>query len=181
MLKICLWSEIKNWLNDIEVLTGCSWRKGHLPRRVFRDGELVDKEMKKSKDGIPNEVLKEIFPKRFNRSLATKQIYIHLRQVILSGKLKKGQKLLQEKIAQDFRVSRVTVGIAFSQLKKDGLIISKRGTGSFIIWLLRNIYILQVHSGTYECLFFGQNGGDSLLQGRESSIPHLFNIHLWIE
>ncbi len=89
--------------------------------------------MKKSKDGIPNEVLKEIFPKRFNRSLATKQIYIHLRQVILSGKLKKGQKLLQEKIAQDFRVSRVTVGIAFSQLKKDGLIISKRGTGSFII------------------------------------------------
>jgi DNA-binding GntR family transcriptional regulator len=89
--------------------------------------------MKKSKDGIPDEVLKEIFPKRFNRSLATKQIYTHLRQVILSGKLKKGQKLLQEKIAQDFRVSRVTVGIAFSQLKKDGLIISKRGTGSFII------------------------------------------------
>ena len=88
--------------------------------------------MKKSKDGIPDDVLKEIFPKRFNRSLATKQIYSHLRQMILSGKLKKGQKLLQEKLAQDFRVSRVTVGTAFSQLKKDGLIISKRGKGSYI-------------------------------------------------
>jgi DNA-binding GntR family transcriptional regulator len=88
--------------------------------------------MKKSKDGIPDDVLKEIFPKRFNRSLTAKQITTHLRQMILFGKLKKGQKLLQEKIAQDFRVSRTTVGIAFSQLKKDGLIISKRGRGSSI-------------------------------------------------
>ena len=88
--------------------------------------------MKKSKDGIPDDVLKEIFPKRFKRSLAAKQITTHLRQMIRFGKLKKGQKLLQEKIAQDFRVSRVTVAIAFSQLKKDGLIISKRGTGSFV-------------------------------------------------
>jgi DNA-binding GntR family transcriptional regulator len=89
--------------------------------------------MKKSKDGIPNEILKEIFPNKFKKSLATGQIYIHLKQMIISGKLKKGQRLLQEKIAQDFRVSRVTVAIAFSQLKKDGLIISKRGTGSFIV------------------------------------------------
>ncbi|MGZ6229875.1 MAG: winged helix-turn-helix domain-containing protein [Syntrophales bacterium] len=89
--------------------------------------------MKVSGDRIADEVLKEIFPKRFNRSLATKQIYTHLRQMILSGKLKKGRKLLQEKIAQDFRVSRVTVGIAFSRLKKDGLIMSKKGVGSFVV------------------------------------------------
>ncbi len=82
---------------------------------------------------IPDKILKEIFPKKFDRNLATKQIYMHLRQMILSGKLKKGQKLLQEKIAQDFRVSRVTVGLAFFRLKKDGLIVSKRGTGSFVI------------------------------------------------
>jgi GntR family transcriptional regulator len=86
----------------------------------------------RSRENIPAEVLKEIFPKKLKRSLATEQIYTHLKQMILSGKLKKGQKLLQEKIAQDFRVSRVTVAIAFSQLKKDGLIISKRGTGSFV-------------------------------------------------
>ncbi len=52
--------------------------------------------------------------------------------MIISGKLKKGQKLLQEQIAQSFRVSRVTVAIAFSQLKKDGLIVSKNGVGSFV-------------------------------------------------
>jgi DNA-binding GntR family transcriptional regulator len=89
--------------------------------------------MKITGSRIPDDVLKEIFPKRFNKSLATKQIYTHLRQMILSGKLKRGQKLLQEKIAQDFRVSRVTAGMAFSQLQKDRLIISKRGAGSFVV------------------------------------------------
>jgi DNA-binding GntR family transcriptional regulator len=53
--------------------------------------------------------------------------------MIISGRLKKGQKLLQEKIAEDFRVSRVTVAIAFSQLKREGLIVSKNGVGSFIV------------------------------------------------
>jgi len=52
--------------------------------------------------------------------------------MIISGKLKKGQQLLEEQIAQSFRVSRVTVAIAFSQLKKDGLIVSKNGVGSFV-------------------------------------------------
>jgi DNA-binding GntR family transcriptional regulator len=52
--------------------------------------------------------------------------------MILSGKVKKGQRLVQEKIAQKFNVSRMAVAIAFSQLKKDGLIISKRGVGSFV-------------------------------------------------
>ena len=89
--------------------------------------------MKATKNRIPDEILEEIFPKRLIRSPSTEQIYIHLKKMIISGKLKKGQRLLQEKIAQDFRVSRMTVAIAFSQLKKDGLIISRRGTGSFIV------------------------------------------------
>ena len=96
-------------------------------------GTLTGIEMGSKISKIPDEVLKEIFPKRLNRSLATGQIYTHLKQMILLGKLKKGQKLLQEKIAQDFRVSRVTVGIVFSKLKKDELIISRRGVGSFIV------------------------------------------------
>ena len=89
--------------------------------------------MMKSKERISYEVIKEIFPKRLNRSLASQQIYTHLKQMIISGKLKTGQKLLQEKIAQDFNVGRVTVAIAFSQLKKDGLVITKNGIGSFIV------------------------------------------------
>lgn len=89
--------------------------------------------MREAKDRIPDELLKEIFPKKLVKGLSADQIYSHFKKMILSGKLKKGQKLLQEKIAQDFRVSRVTVGIAFSQLKKDRLIISKNGVGSFVV------------------------------------------------
>jgi len=88
--------------------------------------------MRVTRDRIPGEVLKEIFPKRFKRSLASERLYSHLKQMILSGKVKKGQRLVQEKIAQKFNVSRMAVGIAFYQLKKDGLIISKRGVGSFV-------------------------------------------------
>jgi DNA-binding GntR family transcriptional regulator len=87
----------------------------------------------KSKPRIPYEVIKEIFSKRVNRSLTSQKIYTHLKQMIISGKLKTGRKLLQEKIAQDFNVSRVTVATAFSQLKKDGLVITKNGIGSFIV------------------------------------------------
>jgi len=89
--------------------------------------------MRVAKDRIPDGLLKEIFPEKLDKWLSVDQIYNHLKKVITSGKLKKGQKLLQERIAQDFRVSRVTVGTAFSQLKKDRLIISKRGAGSFVV------------------------------------------------
>jgi DNA-binding GntR family transcriptional regulator len=53
--------------------------------------------------------------------------------MILSGKLKKKQKLYYQKIVQDFNVSREVAQRIISQLNKDGLIISKRGVGSFIV------------------------------------------------
>jgi DNA-binding GntR family transcriptional regulator len=89
--------------------------------------------MKVTKDRISDELLKEIFPRGLNRGLASERVYSHLKQMILSGKVKKGRRLVQEEIAQKFNVSRMAVGIAFSKLKKDGLIISKRGVGSFIV------------------------------------------------
>ena len=89
--------------------------------------------MVKSRGRIPDEVLEEIFPRGLNRRLASERVYSHLKQMILSGKVKKGQRLVQEKIAQKFNVSRMAVGMAFSKLKIDRLIISKRGVGSFIV------------------------------------------------
>ena len=85
-----------------------------------------------SRDRIPDKVLREIFPNKLKRSLGPEQIYTQLKQMILSSRLKSGQRLIQEKIAQKFNVSRMGVAIAFSQLKKDGLVISKRGVGSFV-------------------------------------------------
>ena len=87
----------------------------------------------RSGDRIPDKVLREIFPKKLSRNRSSEQICTQLKQMILSGRLKSGQRLIQEKIAQKFNVSRMAVAIAFSQLKKDGLIISKRGTGSLIV------------------------------------------------
>jgi len=88
--------------------------------------------MRKPQNRIPHEILKEIFPKKLKRSLASERVYVQLKKMILSGKLKKGQRLLQDGIAQDFNVSKMAVTIAFSQLKKDRLIISKSGAGSFV-------------------------------------------------
>ena len=70
--------------------------------------------MKITRDRIPDDVLKEIFPSGLNRGLASERVYSHLKQMILSGKVKKGKRLVQEQIAQKFNVSRMAVGIVFS-------------------------------------------------------------------
>jgi DNA-binding FadR family transcriptional regulator len=46
--------------------------------------------MKVSRFRIPDEVLKEIFPKKLNRYEASEKVYSQLKKMILSGKLKKG-------------------------------------------------------------------------------------------
>jgi DNA-binding GntR family transcriptional regulator len=88
--------------------------------------------MRKSKRRIPDEVLKEIFPRKLKRSLASERAYSQLKQMILSGKLKKGKRLFREKIAQDLDVSYTAVSEAFSRLKKDRLVIVKGSVGSFV-------------------------------------------------
>jgi DNA-binding GntR family transcriptional regulator len=81
---------------------------------------------------IPDEVLRNIFPKKFKRSLASEWVYSELKRMILSGKLRKGKRLVRDEIAQNFNVSGKNVAEAFSQLKKDRLIIIKWGKGSFV-------------------------------------------------
>jgi len=83
-------------------------------------------------DRIPDEVLREIFPKKLNRREAPEDLYTHLRRMILSGKLKKGQKLTYDGIALDFNLSRGSVHKVISQLKKDRLISAIRRTGLFV-------------------------------------------------
>ena len=88
--------------------------------------------MKKSRNRIPNEVLKEIFPQKIKRSLGSERVYNQLKQMILYGKLKKGRRLYREKIVQDFDVGCTAVSEAFSRLKRDGLVIVKHTAGSFV-------------------------------------------------
>ena len=88
--------------------------------------------MKKSRNRIPNEVLKEIFPQKIKRSLGSERVYSQLKQMILSGKLKKGKRLYRERIAQDFDVGCTAVSEAFSRLNRHGLVIIKHSVGSFV-------------------------------------------------
>ena len=89
--------------------------------------------MKKSRNRIPDKVLKEIFPEKLKRYGASEKVYSHLKQMILSGKVKKRKRLIQEKIAQKFNVSRMAVTVAISRLKKEKLIITRRGIGSMVV------------------------------------------------
>jgi DNA-binding GntR family transcriptional regulator len=84
------------------------------------------------KNRIPDKLLEEIFPKKLNRYKASEELYTHLKKKILSGKLKKGQKLTYNGIALEFNVSRWVVPNPISLLKKNRLIISKGRKGSFV-------------------------------------------------
>jgi DNA-binding GntR family transcriptional regulator len=88
--------------------------------------------MRKSKGRISDEVLKEMFPTKIRRSLGSERVYVQLRKMMLSGKLKRGKRLYREKIAQDFDVGYTAVSEAFSRLKRDGLVIIKHSVGSFV-------------------------------------------------
>jgi DNA-binding GntR family transcriptional regulator len=85
-----------------------------------------------SREKIPDKVLREIFPKKLKRSLASERVYSHVKKMITSHKSKKGQRLIREEIAQNLNLSETAVSIAFSKLKKDKLVISKGGAGSFV-------------------------------------------------
>ncbi len=87
---------------------------------------------KVTRDRIPDEVLEEIFPKKLKRYGASEKVYSRLKKMILTGKLKKGESLFYKRIVQKFRVSREVAHGVISQLKKDGLVISKRRVGSFV-------------------------------------------------
>jgi len=93
--------------------------------------------MKQFRDRIPNKVLKEILPRRLNRrSQVAEEPYTDLKKMILSGKLKKGQRLTLWDIAQHFNISIPLVYKVFFQLEEDELIISKGRKGYFVTDLL---------------------------------------------
>jgi DNA-binding GntR family transcriptional regulator len=84
------------------------------------------------KNVVPDELLKEIFQRKLKRRDLSGQIYNKLKKMILSGKLKKGERLVQEKLALHFNVSRQTVIFALRQLEKDKLIVVKYRRGAFV-------------------------------------------------
>jgi DNA-binding GntR family transcriptional regulator len=81
---------------------------------------------------IPKDVLKEMFPKKLKRDLPSEMLYNKLKQRIVSGKLRTGTKLVQNRIVQEFGISRGPVVRAFGRLRKERLIVVKPRTGAFV-------------------------------------------------
>jgi len=84
------------------------------------------------KNAVPKEVLKEIFQRKLRRRDLNGEVYKKMKKMILSGKFKKGERLIQEKLALHFNVSRQTIIFALQQLRKDKLIVVKYKKGAFV-------------------------------------------------
>jgi len=84
------------------------------------------------KNVIHKEVLKEIFPRKYKRRQISQEIYEQLKKMILSGKLGKGQRLVEEKLANQLNVSRNPVRIAILQLRKERLVTWKFRRGTYV-------------------------------------------------
>ncbi len=84
------------------------------------------------KNAIHAEVLKEIFPRKYRKRHMSRDIYEQLKKMILSGKLEKGQRLVEEKLANHLNVSRNPIRIAILQLREEGLVTWEFKKGTFV-------------------------------------------------
>jgi DNA-binding GntR family transcriptional regulator len=62
-------------------------------------------------------------------------VFEFLRNAILSGKLRGGSRLVQDKIATELNVSRVPVREALLQLESEGLVRMEAHRGASVVWL----------------------------------------------
>ncbi|WP_329384597.1 GntR family transcriptional regulator [Anaerofustis butyriciformans] len=61
------------------------------------------------------------------------QIYIQIKNMIVSGKLKEGDSLPSiRNLAKDLRISVITTKRAYEELEKDGYIYTVKAKGSFV-------------------------------------------------
>lgn len=84
------------------------------------------------KNKIPDQILSDIFPKKVKRAKLSEEVYEQLKKMILSGKFKKGQRLVEEKLAHRLNVSRNPVQIAMLRLRKEKMLIWKYKKGTFV-------------------------------------------------
>jgi DNA-binding GntR family transcriptional regulator len=84
------------------------------------------------KNTVHEAVLKEIFPRKYKKRQISLDIYERLKKMILSGKLEKGERLVEEKLANQLNVSRNPVRIAILQLREEGLVTWKYKKGTFV-------------------------------------------------
>src|SRR5947207_15907737 len=63
---------------------------------------------------------------------ASKRVEAHLRKAIYAGKLLPRQRIIEEDLAQELKVSRGPVREALLRLERDGLVVTTSRRGTFI-------------------------------------------------
>src|SRR5262249_11145504 len=62
-----------------------------------------------------------------------RQVYVHLREAILSGALRSGEKLPSTRtLAEQLGISRTVVLLAYDHLLAEGFVAGRRGSGTFV-------------------------------------------------
>jgi len=84
------------------------------------------------KNRIPDSVMSEIFPRKVKRYILREEVYGQLKKMILSGKFKKGQRLVGEELARRLNASRSPVRTSLLRLRKEKLVIWKHRKGTFV-------------------------------------------------
>ena len=99
---------------------------------------------------------KEFFLKKQSRFRSADEVYTQLKKMILSGKLKKGQKLIQEEIAYTFNVSKNAGEHSIfptEERKVNNCQKQSRGIGCLIF---KNIYIFKFIQRVMRAHFLGK-------------------------
>lgn len=66
-----------------------------------------------------------------------RQVYFHLRDAVLSGRLHPGERLPSTReLAEQLQVSRTVVLLAYDQLLAEGYVSGRRGSGTYVIGVL---------------------------------------------
>ena len=90
---------------------------------------------RKLNDRIPKNIIKEIFPRKLRSRRSYELVYGQLREMILKGKLREGDKLVQEDMAHAFGVSKIVLTKVYAQLEKDKLVVREHGRRTFVCGL----------------------------------------------
>jgi len=100
-----------------------------MSQKTFDQSQKKELRMKNT---MPDSVMSEIFPKKMKRYILRGEVYDQLKKMILSGKFKKGQRLVEEELAHRFNASRSPVRTSLLRLRKEKLVIWKHRKGTFV-------------------------------------------------
>jgi len=105
----------------------------------------------------------------------SEQVYLKLRELIITGEMKPGTRLLVLEIAKEFNVSQAPVREAIERLKQESLLIGMRNKGSIVSDVSREemeeVYKLR---GLIE----GFVVGEAMSNMQQEDFDHLYEIYL---